>query len=329
MVSEDTPAEPESAAHTLSIAARITTKRMVTPDACRFELRAADGGALPRFTPGAHINVRTPRGDVRSYSLTDEPADGDHYAITVHRNSAGRGGSVSLVDDTAVGDLVQISEPANAFPLRDAPSYLLIAGGIGITPIRSMFRALRRAGDSDVKLLYITRSLGRTAYLDEFASPDLVGQVALHHSDRSGPIDLWPYLASPGDTHLYVCGPAPLLDRILALTMHWRPSAVHFEQFSGVSALGATSTAFQARWKSTGEVIDVPPTVTLLEALESRGKAIPNSCRSGTCGTCRIRLFSGAVDHRDLVLTAEDREHAIMPCVSRAAGADLITVDLE
>lgn len=312
----------------LHIVARITSKRMVTAEACRFELLAADGNPLPPFTPGAHINVRTPRGDVRSYSLTDDPADADHYAITVHRNSRGRGGSVSLVDDTEVGDLVQISEPANAFALDDAPRYLLIAGGIGITPIRSMFRALRRSGHENVQLLYLTRSQALTAYLDEFSEAELAGQVDLHHSDLAGPIDLWPLLAVPGETHLYVCGPTSLLDEILALTMHWRPSSVHYEQFSGVSALGASSAAFQARWESSGEIIDVPADMTFLDALEASGKVIPNSCRSGTCGSCRIRLISGGADHRDLVLTTGEREHAIMPCVSRAASAELIVVDL-
>ncbi len=311
----------------LPLTARITGKRMVTPEACRFELHAADGGPLPPFAAGAHINIGTPRGDVRSYSLTDDPDDsGDHYAITVHRNGKGRGGSVSLVDDTQVGDLVQISVPANAFALSDAPRYLLIAGGIGITPIRSMFRSLRRR-QADVRLLYLTRSPGLTAYLDEFTAPDVAGQVILHHSDLHGPVDLWPHLAAPGNTHLYFCGPAPLLDEILALTMHWRPSAVHYEQFSGVSALGGTSTAFQARWDSTGEIIDVPADVTFLDALQAAGKQIPSSCRTGTCGTCRISLVSGDVEHRDLVLTADERRTAVMPCVSRGTGP-LISVDL-
>lgn len=311
----------------LGITARITGKRMVTPEACRFELHAADGGPLPPFAPGAHINIGTPGGDVRSYSLTDDPADADHYAITVHRDGRGRGGSVSLVDETDVADLVQISEPANAFPLEPAPDYLLIAGGIGITPIRSMFRSLRRQGHGNVRLLYLTRSAALTAYLDEFTASDVAGQVRLHHSDVAGPVDLWPHLATPGDTHLYFCGPPRLLDEVLALTMHWRPSAVHYEQFSGVSALGGTSLAFQARWESTGEIVDVPADVTFLDALQAAGKEIPSSCRSGTCGTCRIRLVSGEVEHRDLVLTAEERDTAVMPCVSRAAGP-LICVDL-
>lgn len=300
---------------------------MVTPEACRFELHAADGGHLPPYTPGAHINIATPRGDVRSYSLTDDPADADHYAITVHRDRRGRGGSVSLVDDTAVGDHVSISAPVNAFALEDAPSYLLIAGGIGITPIRSMFRFLRRQGHEDVRLLYLTRSRALAAYREEFAPAELAGRVHLHHDDVAGLVDLWPHLADPGDTHVYCCGPAPLLDTVLALTMHWRPSTVHYEQFSGVSPLGATSSAFRARWQSTGELIDVPADVTLLDALQANGKEIPSSCRSGTCGTCRLSLVSGEVDHRDLVLTPDERATAMMPCVSRASG-ELIAVDL-
>jgi len=312
---------------TLHVTARITSKIMLTAEVCRFELHAAEGGALPPFTAGAHINIGTPRGDVRSYSLTDEPADADHYAITVHRDSRGRGGSVSLVDGTEVGDLVRISEPVNAFPLNEAPRYLLIAGGIGITPIRSMFRSLRRQGHRDVRLLYLTRSPAHTAYHDEFTAPDVAGYVHLHYSDDAGPIDLWPYLAEPGDAHVYFCGPDPLLEAILGLTMHWRPSAVRYEKFSGVSTFGVADRAFQVRWESTGEIIDVPADVTFLDALQAHGKEVPSACRSGTCGTCRIRLLSGEADHRDLVLTAEERDSAVLPCVSRAAGA-LITVDL-
>ena len=311
----------------LPLTARIAAKSMLTPEACRFVLHAPDGGTLPAYTPGAHINIGTPGGDVRSYSLTDDPADGSHYAITVHRNGAGRGGSASLVDDSAVGDLVRISEPVNAFPLREAAGYLLIAGGIGITPLRSMLRSLLRQGHEEVRLLYLTRSPEATAYLDELTAPDLAGHVQVHHSDLAGPLDLWPWLTTPGNTHVYVCGPTPLLEEVLALTMHWRPSSIHYERFSGVSALGALSSAFRVRWQPTGEILDVPADVTFLDALRSAGKEIPASCRSGTCGTCRIRLVSGDVDHRDLVLTAEERVDAVMPCVSRAAG-ELITVDL-
>ena len=311
----------------LAMTARITGKVMLTAEICRFELHAADGGDLPPFTAGAHINIGTPRGDVRSYSLTDDPADADHYAVTVHRNARGRGGSVSLVDDTDTGDLVRISAPVNAFPLTDAAAYLLIAGGIGITPIRSMFRSLRRQGHEDVRLLYLTRSPALTAYLDEFTAPDIAGRVHLHHSDDAGPIDLWPHLATPGDTHVYVCGPDPLLDEVLGLTMHWRPSVVRYEQFSGVSAHRVADRAFQARWQPTGEIIDVPADVTFLDALRARGKEVPSSCRSGTCGTCRLRVVSGDADHRDLVLAAEERDGAVLPCVSRAAEA-MITVDM-
>ena len=301
----------------LPITARIVEKREVAAETWRFELQAADGGPLPAFTVGAHINGATPSGDVRSYSLTDEPADGGHYAITVHRAPESRGGSASLVSETAVGDRLQISGPANAFPLEDAPSYLLIAGGIGITPIRSMFRWLRRQGCEDVRLLYLTRSRALTPYLEEFSAPDVADYVDLHHDEDAGLVDLWPYLAQPRTTHVYCCGPGRLLEEVLALTMHWSPSTVHFERFSGVPALGASSAAFKARWRPTGEVIDVPAQVTFLDALAAHGKDVASSCRSGTCGTCRLRLVSGDVDHRDLVLTADEQATAADPVARR------------
>ena len=321
-------AERASTTPLLPVSVRITGKQMVTAQACRIELDSADGSPLPGYTAGAHINVGTPSGEVRSYSLTDDPGATAGYAITVHRDSRGRGGSASLVDDTGVGDLVAVSEPVNAFPLEDAASYLLIAGGIGITPIRSMWHALRRRGHADVRLLYLTRSAELTAYRDELSAPGLAGQVQVHHSDVDGRLDLWPHLATPGDTHVYVCGPGPLLDEVLALTMHWRPSAVHHERFSGVAALAGTSLPFRTRWAPTGEVVDVAADTTLLAALQAAGKPVPSSCRSGTCGTCRLRLVAGEVDHRDLVLSADERTGALMPCVSRAAAGELITVDL-
>jgi len=318
---------PEGVALLLPLAVRVAAKQMLTHEACRFVLRAVDGGPLPAYTAGAHINVATPGGHVRSYSLTDDPADGDQYAITVHRDTRGRGGSVSLVDGLEVSDLVRISEPVNAFPLHEASRYLLIAGGIGITPLRSMLRSLLRQGHDQVRLLYLTRSAETTAYLDELTAPQLAGRVQVHHSDQLGVLDLWPYLATPGDTHLYVCGPTPLLDEVLALTMHWRPSAVHYERFTGVSAFGGLDAAFQVRWESTGEIFDVPADATLLDALRSAGKQVPYSCRSGICGTCRLRLVAGDVNHRDLVLTAQERRSAVMPCVSRAVG-EVISVCL-
>lgn len=310
---------------TETLTVRIAAKEMLTPTICRFDLRAPDGQALPGFTVGAHINVRTPNGVTRSYSLNNDPDESDRYTIAVARHASGRGGSSSLVDGTTPGDLLSISSPSNAFELQPALRYLLIAGGIGITPIRAIFRHLRAEGGVGARLIYLTRSAEETAYLDEFADPSLNNAVILHHSTASRRrLDLWPHLAQPDDdTRVYCCGSRSLMDHVRALTMHWRPSLIHFEDFAGVSGTDGTSLPFRAIWAPTGHSIEVAATDTLLDALCAHGIDIPSSCESGTCGTCRVRLISGDAEHRDLVLDEHERKDFIMPCASRAKSASI------
>lgn len=308
---------------------RLADKRPLTPNVQQLELRAVGNDPLPPFEVGAHITVDTPGGHTRSYSINNDPADGSRYLIAVRRTGEGRGGSLSLVDDTAVGDTLTISEPRNSFPLHAATRYLLIAGGIGITPIRAMLLSLLGAGIRDVHLIYLTRSAAETAYYDELTDPALAEFVTLYHRAEHGgaPFDFWPYLEDPGadapgtpaaDRRIFCCGPDSLQEEIRALTMHWRPSTVHFEDFNGVSAFGEMSAPFRARWTPTGEQIEVSAQETLLDALRREGATIASSCESGTCGTCRIRLISGEAVHRDVVLTPAERADFIMPCVSRA-----------
>lgn len=291
---------------------------MLTPTICRLELGRSDGERLPPAEPGAHITIHTPAGLARSYSVTDTTLEG-WWAITVAREAEGRGGSNSAIDDMSLGTRVAIDGPSNAFVLVDAPAYLLIAGGIGITPIRAMFHRLRERRDVAVRLLYLSRSADATAYLEELT--ELEG-VTVHHSGLYGRYELWPLLAEPDDvTHVYCCGGAALMEEVRELTMHWRPSHVHFEDFAGVEATGAGAQPFSATWAPTGTAIEVAANRTLLHALEGAGLPVESSCESGTCGTCVLTLVAGEADHRDLVLTPEEREHRIMACVSRAAGA--------
>lgn len=305
-----------------SLSVVIAGKAMLTPSICRFELVSPDGGLLPPFCVGAHVNVTNPSGIVRSYSLTDSPRDRSRYVIAVACRPDGRGGSRSLVQQTAVGDHLRISEPVNGFPLTSAPDHLLIAGGIGITPMRAMLHELLARGHRRVRLIYLTRSAEETAYLAELGDPALKDHVVIHHSAEFGRLDLWPYLAEPGGTHVHCCGPKALMDEVRALTMHWNPRACHFEDFAGVST-GEVSTPFTAVWQPTGESVEVGSNDTLLDALRRRGIRLESSCESGTCGTCRIRLVSGEPDHRDLVLTEGERDRFLMPCVSRALSPDL------
>jgi phthalate 4,5-dioxygenase reductase subunit len=293
----------------------VREKRMLTPEVCRLVFARADGVEL-HAGPGDHIVLHTPSGAARSYSVTD--VHGGAVAIAVLRDSAGRGGSISAVEDTTVGQTVQIDAPHNTFPLVTAPRSLLIAGGIGITAIRPMWHALRAAG-ADVEMLYLTRSAQRTAFADEF-----VGRpgVTVHHS-VDGRLDLWPWLAVPDDDcHLYVCASSGLLEEVRLSTMHWRASRVHMEDFAGVSAEGGAP--FTAVWRPSGAQIPVPGSATLLSALRSAGLDLDSSCESGTCGSCVLTLVGGEAEHRDLVLDASERATRIMPCVSRARSERLV-----
>nr|WP_269327294.1 PDR/VanB family oxidoreductase [Kineosporia mesophila] len=302
---------------------------MLTSSICEIELRDPDGLALPPHPPGAHVSLDTPAGQRRSYSITNPAAEADRYVIAVHRQPGGRGGSVSVVDDTEIGSLLTVSAATSAFELVEAPRYLLVAGGVGITPIRSMLHHILGQGRSRVRLVYLTRTREETAYAEELDRPGLVDVVVLHHSAVAGRADLWQWLAEPDDeTHVYCCGSTALMDDVRALTMHWRPSHIHFEDFAGVDALGGTSAPFTLTWEPTGGQIAVASDETALEALRRNGVRTSSSCESGTCGTCRLRLVAGETEHRDLVLTPPERESFVMPCVSRAAGAAITVAPL-
>jgi len=299
----------------------VTGRAALTPSITRFELGPAPGQPpLPAVDPGAHLSVATPAGHRRSYSITELTADGS-YAISVLRLADGRGGSKSMHDDVGVGDLLRVDGPRNAFPLVEADEYLLIAGGIGITAIRAMFHALDRR-EARVQLLYLSRTAEETAYLDELSG--VGSHVQVHHSGRKGRIDLWPYLAQPRDgLHLYCCAAQPVMEEVRSLSMHWRPSSVHFEDFTGITPGQVGDQPFRAVWTPTGRTVEVAADSPLLDALNAAGAEVASSCRSGTCGTCVLQLIEGEAEHRDLVLDPAERRSRIIACVSRAAGATL------
>ena len=309
---------------------RVASAEWAAKDIRRFELVASDGTPLPGFTPGAHVLIQAPSGATRRYSITNPPDEDEHYVIAVKREIAGRGGSSNIVDELTAGDHVHVSLPRNDFELRaDASSYLFIAGGIGITPIRSMVRHLMNTGEKPFKLYYLTRAPELTAFRDELASPEYQGKVVIHHDhgdpDRS--FDLWPMLEKPRNTHVYCCGPRPLIEAVRDMTGHWSRSTIHFEDF-GASTTATAHTAddqpLTVRIGSEGEPIEVAANVSILEALRSKGHRVASSCESGTCGSCRMRLLAGEPDHRDLVLSESERMHEIIVCVSRARSPELI-----
>ena len=308
-------------------ALRVARAEAVAEGIHRFELRHPEGAALTPFNAGSHVQVTSPNGSVRKYSLCNDPGETDRYVIAVKRDPAGRGGSVDLVDNTHVGDLMPVSEPRNAFELDGkAPGFLLLAGGIGITPILSMVKHLQ-AAQARFRLFYCTRTLSQTAFVDELAAPELRGRVTIHHDhgDPARSLDLWPLFEKPTRDHVYVCGPRPMLEAVRDMTGHWSPGAIHFESFLDAGAAARPEDRpFTVVLAKSGERVEVPPAVSILEAMRSHGHEAPSSCESGTCGTCRTRLIAGEPDHRDLVLAEHERAGQIMICVSRALSPEIV-----
>ena len=309
---------------------RIAQKRPAAEDIELFELRRPDCGELPPFTAGAHLSLRIPNGEIRKYSLCNDPEERDRYCIAVKRETGGRGGSINLIDVAREGDEIAVSEPRNDFELAPAQQYLFIAGGIGITPILSMMRQIRASGQGKFKLFYLSRSPETTAFLDELKAPEFRGMVTIHHDngDPDNSLDLWPVLEKPGMAHLYCCGPRGLMQAVRDMTGHWSSARVHFEDFTPPGAMTKPDDApFKVRLVQSGAVYDVPVGKTILEVLRENGYEVPSSCESGTCGSCRTKLISGEVDHRDLALADYEKADNIMVCVSRAMGGE-IAIDL-
>ena len=293
-----------------------------------FELAAPDGGELPAFTAGSHITVAAPSGQKRRYSLCNDPAERERYLIAVKQETAGRGGSLSFTRDVGHGDAVTVEPPENEFEMAKAePKRLIfIAGGIGITPIRAMILHCLRHGKTNFMLYYFTRSPSMMAFREEFSAPAFEGKVVLHHDngDPDQAYDLWPVLEESRGAHLDCCGPRGLMDAVRDMTGHWPDSAVHFEDFVGASAPHADDVKFEVKLSKSGETYEVAANVSILDTLRQHGHVLPSSCESGTCGTCRCKCTEGEPDHRDLVLSDDEKKREIMICVSRAKSPMLV-----
>lgn len=306
---------------------RIVRIRDVAEGIRSFELARPDGGVLPVFSAGSHVRVRTPTGALRKYSLCNDPHERDRYVIAVKREQGGKGGSISMVDDTREGDTLPTSEPENAFPLiESAPGYVFIAGGIGITPIISMIRSFGDLPQVPWKLYYLTRSPETTAFLQELSAPELHPHVKIHHDhgDPAQGLDLWSVLETPSASHVYCCGPQGLMEAVRDMTGHWSHSSIHFESFVEGGRTSPDDQPFKVTLARSGRSFVVPAGKSILETLREGGCKVVSSCESGTCGTCRTTLLEGEAVHRDMVLLPEERGSQIMICVSRARSAELV-----
>lgn len=308
---------------------RVAGRRDCAEGIAAFELVAANGGPLPAFTAGSHIDLHLPGGMIRQYSLRNDPAERHRYCIGVLREPVGRGGSAYMHERLGVGDIIETSLPRNAFALdEDAPFSLLLAGGIGITPILSMAHRLAELG-RDFAFHYGARNAARMAFRDEMEASTFAGKLRFHLDD--GPaeqkLDLATLLSRrPSGAHLYACGPAGFLEAVIsAASKSWPSETVHREYFANAAHGPATGDKlFRVTLAGDGRSFEVPPGRSIVEVLAQHGVDVQVSCEQGICGTCVTRVVSGLPDHRDLVLTDKQRVDRMTLCCSRALTDELV-----
>lgn len=313
-----------------TLALRVSAIRAEARDVMSIELRDPARKALPAFAPGAHLEITLPpregeaHGLIRHYSLCNTSTECDRYLVAVGRAENSRGGSVAMHEVVRLGTILTVRPPRNNFPLTaTAGHYRFVAGGIGITPILSMIRWCDAHGKS-WSLLYCSRNRPRTAFYEELRA--FGDRVTFHFDDesRGQHADFERALAEPqDDEHVYCCGPRPLMLAVEAAGMSRPEGSVHFEWFTAKEVAHAPPVAtdvFDIVLRSSGLRLQVVPEKSILETLEDNGVSIPFSCREGLCRTCETGLCGGEADHRDLVLTEDERnaQKSVMVCVSRS-----------
>jgi vanillate O-demethylase ferredoxin subunit len=313
-----------------TIAVKVVAKVREAEEIVSFELAGADGTALAPFAAGAHVDVHVGPGLVRQYSLCNDPAESHRYLIAVLRDAQSRGGSVAMHDTVNVGDTLHISAPKNHFPLALAGRYLLLAGGIGVTPILCMAERLANIG-ANFAMHYCARSPERTAFRERIGAAAFADRVQFHF-DSGAPqqkLDLAALLTGAADDlHLYVCGPAGFIDAVTAAAgAHgWHGDHVHLEYFGAAPQNTSGDQPFDVRIASSGLTFAIPAGQTVVGVLAAHGIEIPVSCEQGVCGTCITRVLHGEPDHRDVYFT--DEEHALndqfTPCCSRSRSSVLV-----
>jgi ferredoxin-NADP reductase len=305
----------------------------VTSRVASFELADPAGAPLPPFTAGSHVDVELPNGLVRSYSLLNDSRERHRYVLAVLREDASSGGSAWMHEGLRVGDTLAVAGPQNRFELDEGGDHnILIAGGIGITPILSMAERLDELG-IDFRLYYCTRSRAEAAFAERLEER-FGDRVVLHHTGgvRELRLDVAALLRvrEPG-THVYVCGPADLIATVRSAAKEWPQGTVHFELFGAVRAdvgAAAENRPFDVHLRRRDVTLHVPADRSILDVLAANGVRVRTVCRDGFCGTCTTRYLAGNVEHRDGVLDEEGRRSLIQVCVSRALPGDMLVLDL-
>lgn len=303
---------------------RVERMTRLADDVVEVVLVDPSGARLPEWEPGAHVVLRLAEGLQRQYSLCGDPADERSWTIGVHRSPTSRGGSAYVHEQLRVGSVLPVEGPVGNFPLVEAGRYLMLAGGIGITPILAMTRRLRVAG-AEFELVYCGRTTAVMAYRDEIAgwADD---RITLHADDENGgPLDLAALLVDRPDTAIYCCGPEGMIAAVERFARD--PTQVHVERFrAALTPAPSDDGAFDVVLAGSGERHRVEPGESILDVLDRAGRSVPFSCLEGICGTCETKVLQGEPDHRDSVLTPEEQagNRSMMICVSRARSAELI-----
>jgi len=301
-----------------------------------YELVDPEHRDLPPFTAGSHIDIHLPNGLVRQYSLSNSPGEHHRYVIGVLRDPNGSGGSAA-VHQLHAGDLVKVSVPRNNFALQSgAGRSILLAGGIGVTPMKSMMHALQEQG-ADYELHYCCKGPEFAAFSEDMQSLIESGNVHLHFDggDPSKSFNIKALLNDiPDGCHVYYCGPGGFMEACKNAAAHWPNGTVHFEHFKAPvkpaappGADAEVADGFVAKIASTGEELLVQSHDNLAQVLQKAGYPVETSCESGLCGTCKVRYLDGEVDHQDYILDDSEKAQYLTCCVSRAKSK-LLVLDL-
>ncbi|MFF2362713.1 PDR/VanB family oxidoreductase [Streptomyces sp. NPDC058122] len=282
-------------------------------------LTRLEGAELPPWEPGAHLDLVLPSGLVRQYSLCGDPEDRSAYTVATRLVEDGRGGSREVHEHLREGVRVEVRGPRNRFPLVAAPAYVFVVGGIGITPVLPMLRALPEG--TDWRLLYGGRTRASMPFLEEIEKLDR-SRVTVVAEDEDGPPDLDALFADtvPG-TAVYCCGPDGLMAAVAARIPDG--AALHLERFTARAPDGG-DTAFEVELRRSGRTVTVPAGTTVLAAVRAELPGTLYSCEQGFCGTCRQRVLEGEIEHRDELLTDAERDDSMLICVSRTRGGRIV-----
>ncbi|HSW15616.1 MAG TPA: PDR/VanB family oxidoreductase [Ramlibacter sp.] len=301
-----------------------------------FELARADGGPLPAFEAGAHIDVQVPDGPVRQYSLLNDDRERHRYVIAVLRDAAGRGGSIAMHDAVRPGKRIAVSPPRNAFALDKTPGPVaLVAGGIGVTPLLSMARRLCADG-REFAMHFATRSIARTPFRREISQAPFAPCVRFYHDDAlpSARFDIQRMVDGlPLGAHVYLCGPTGFMDAVAGAVRKRADLVLRTEYFAAPVVQrdeDEGGDGFELVLARSGDRAHVPPGVSILEILRRCGVETETSCEQGICGTCMRTVLAGEIDHRDHYLSPGEKARGdrMLICVSRGKPGATLTIDL-